>query len=756
MGNGRNRRERRAAWWRTAAPDALGVAALLALAAFHLRDPLAGRLPVSEDHDTLLLQYPLHEALDDALADGELPWWVPEAGNGLPLAAEGEAGALFPPNLVLFGMLPPYEAYVLSLLLALAALGIGAYGFARSLGAGPVGSFLAGAALMLSGFSLGHERHLSLLRTAALLPWLLWVAEAHARRPRLLTVGLGALVVALQWLAGNPQLAHLSALTLALYLPVRAATEAQRGGRGRLLAAGRGLGGAAAMVGLGLLVAAVQLLPSWLYVRETARSGGLSLDEATHLGFPPRDLLLFIDPDAFGTPFGGGFREAAGERSLWWENVAYVGLLPLVLAPAAVVFRSTRRAAVLLAGLAVLGIAIALGRHLPVFRILRAVVPGLDGFRVPQRWLLVAALGLAALAALGLTELHRRLAGRWNPRGALAVAVLAAVLAAYDVARFGDRYYPTVERSDVEHPSPTAVATRGEPVLAVREPGEPVAPSELRTGGWFGRDALALVSHSLNVAWHVRSPLSYVGLPTRRAQRFEERIKDELAATYDADGVCRPGAAWVAAVGAAGARWVASFVPLDAPDLPEAFAAEVRGFRDRLHVYRNLLARPRASLVERVRRVPDEAAALDALFSATAPEPSREAIVETSSPAGAAAAEPVRPGRAAAIGSARLVVEGRTRIAIDVDAAREAWLVTTDVTLAGWSAAVDGRPAAILPADCVARAVRVPAGRHRVVMEYAPPGRTTGWVLGGLGLASLLGVFAFAAFRSPRRRGSPR
>ena len=169
-------------------------AALVVLAAFHLRDPLfAGRFPVSEEYDTLILQYPVHHALDDALSRGELPWWTHEAGNGLPLVAEGEAGALYPPNLLLFGLFPPFEAYALSLLLALAALGVGTFGLARTLGAGRPGALLAGAALMLSGFALGHEHHLSLLRTAALLPWLLWVAEAHVRQPRrLLFVALGA------------------------------------------------------------------------------------------------------------------------------------------------------------------------------------------------------------------------------------------------------------------------------------------------------------------------------------------------------------------------------------------------------------------------------------------------------------------------------------------------------------------------------------------------------------------------------------
>lgn len=742
----REPRPRLPAW----AIDLLCAAALLGLATFHLRGMFAGGFPVSEDYDTLILQYPMHRALGDALADGELPWWVAEAGHGLPLVAEGEAGALFPPNLVLFGLLPPYEAYTLALLLALAALGIGTYGFARSLGAGPPGALLAGAALMLSGFALGHEHHLSLLRTAALLPWLLWVAEAHVRRPRWLTAGLGALVVALQWSAGNPQLAHLSAVTLAIYLPARAGLEAPGALRARLRAAGLGLAAAAGMVLVGLLVAAVQVLPSYLYTAETVRAHGLSWTDATVLGYPPRDLLLFLDPSAFGTPMGDGFQSAPGERSVFWENVAYVGLVPLLLAPYALAARESRRRAALLGSLALLALLIALGRHTPVFRALFEVFPGFDRFRVPQRWLFVAALAIAGLAALALTALVRRLAERWPARHAARLAFALAALAAYDVGRFGDDYYPTLPRDEVETPSPTATQIRDGSLLAVPVHGPHVArPGGPRAGDWFGRDALALVSHSLNVAWNIRSPLMYVGLLTRRSQHFEDRTVNALARAMDNDAVARPGSAWSTATGANGVAWITSFVPLEAPGLEEAFRADVAGYRGPVHVYRNRFARPRAVVVGRAHAVQDEAAALDALLLEPGIDPAGETIVEA--PPGAVPED----GAVGAAGTARVVAEERGRLEVEVVAERDAWLVTTDAALAGWSVTVDGRPDDLLPADVLCRAVRVPAGSHRVVFAYDPPGRTTGWAGSGLGLLLLAGLFVVGFVRREHRRATP-
>ncbi|MBI5485969.1 MAG: YfhO family protein [Deltaproteobacteria bacterium] len=732
--------------------DLACVAALITLAAFHLRDPLfAGRFPVSEEYDTLILQYPAHHALDDALSRGELPWWTPEAGNGLPLVAEGEAGALYPPNLLLFGLLPPFEAYALSLLLALAALGIGTFGLARTLGAARPGALLAGASLMLSGFALGHEHHLSLLRTAALLPWLLWVAEACARKPRLLLVAFGAAVVALQWLAGNPQLAHLSTIVLLVWLPARAAMESTGDLRARLHAAGLGLGAATGMIVAGLLLAGIQLVPSALYARETVRSGGLSLADATVVGFPARDLMLFLDPNAFGTPLGGGFKQVPGEANLYWESLAYVGLLPLLLAPVAFFRRERRGTAILLGTLAAAGVVIALGRHSPVFRALFAVVPGFDLFRVPQRWLFVTALGLVLLGALALTWTAERLAQRWSPRGAVAVAFALAALAAYDVGRVGDRTYPTVPLAELEHPSATVAATGGGAILAVPIRGnvDPKLEHDPRGGGWFGRDAMALVSHSLNVAWRVRSPLMYVGLLTRRSQHFEKKLVDTLAASLGPDGTCRPGATWTTAVAASGAQWVTSFVPIDAPGLVPAFLADAPGYLRPVRVYRVADARSRAALVERVRPVADEASALDGLFRERGAEPLQEIVVEVPRDA-------ILPAAASSAmatlerGAVRVVRDEPTRIELEVDTPRDAWVVTTDAALAGWTAEVDGAQTSLFPADVLSRAAWVPAGRHRVVFSYDPPGRTTGWVLTGLGVAALLGLVAVDLLR--RRR----
>src|SRR5688572_7172495 len=58
-------------------------------------------------------------ALADALHKGTLPLWESRVGDGFPLLAEGQTGALFVPNLVLFSLPDTTTAYNIALVFSL-------------------------------------------------------------------------------------------------------------------------------------------------------------------------------------------------------------------------------------------------------------------------------------------------------------------------------------------------------------------------------------------------------------------------------------------------------------------------------------------------------------------------------------------------------------------------------------------------------------------------------------------------------------
>ncbi|HVP56806.1 MAG TPA: hypothetical protein VMU02_01815, partial [bacterium] len=100
-------------------------------------------------------------------------------------------------------------------------------------------------------------------------------------------------------------------------------------------------------------------------------------------------------------------------------------------------------------------------------------------------------------------------------------------------------------------------------------------------------------------------------------------------------------------------------------------------------------------------------------------------------------------------GKVRITSYEPERIALEVQADQEGWLVLQDGFYPGWRAVVDGRSEPIRVTEVGTRAVAVSAGQHAMVMEFKPESLRRGLVITVLGLA--VGVlYAFA----PRRKRS--
>ncbi|HEY9457735.1 MAG TPA: hypothetical protein VIQ56_07515 [Gaiella sp.] len=115
------------------------------------------------------------------------------------------------------------------------------------------------------------------------------------------------------------------------------------------------------------------------------------------------------------------------------EELVFVGWLVPLLALVGLVAVWRRRGLALVLGLAaVVPCLLALGSNLPGYETLWRLVPGLDSTRVPERFMPIACLALAALTALGVdfaTQGHKR----FPPLAAGAVATVVLVVLALDL-----------------------------------------------------------------------------------------------------------------------------------------------------------------------------------------------------------------------------------------------------------------------------------------------------------------------------------
>jgi hypothetical protein len=130
------------------------------------------------------------------------------------------------------------------------------------------------------------------------------------------------------------------------------------------------------------------------------------------------------------------------------------------------------------------------------------------------------------------------------------------------------------------------------------------------------------------------------------------------------------------------------------------------------YIYENPRALPRVMVMGRYR-----IADFDAIMKTGWPKVDpRAAVLLAQAPAG----ETANDESGGANGTASIVRYANTEVIVDADAPGGGFLVLYDVWQPWWRAEVDGKPAPILKADVVFRAVALTPGRHRVQFVFRP------------------------------------
>ncbi len=376
-----------------------------------------------------------HLAFEE-IGQGRLPGWNPYVGAGAPLIANYQTAIFYPPHW-LYLLLPDVAVMSLSTFLHIALAGIGMWGFTGALGLNRFGRGVSMLAYALSGYLIGRAGSFTTFDAVAWIPWIFWMVHRVLFRRAWRNVGLLGLVIGMQLLAGHAQTTWYGAAGVALYalwLTGWAPRDVPAGERWTGLAR-VALGGA-----LGVSIAAVQLLPTAEYLMQSQRAGGLDYAFTTNLSYAPLRLITLFSPNFYGTPADGSYLT----HGIYFEDAAYIGAFPLLLAAAAVVRWARRRHQT--AGdpasasvpfwvfLALGALVLAMGRYTPVFKLLYSHVPTFDVFREPVRWLILTVFSLAVLAGIGAQRVAR---GKWltfwsrlSVAGGLGMAALALAVPA--------------------------------------------------------------------------------------------------------------------------------------------------------------------------------------------------------------------------------------------------------------------------------------------------------------------------------------
>jgi hypothetical protein len=278
-----------------------------------------------------------------------------------------------------------------------------------------------------------------MVQAGAFLPWLLLGVEhvvvAGTARPGAAlraTTGLG-LLIGLALLAAHAQMFLMQFYAGAAWAVFRLRQTPFPNRR-------RGVCCLLAALTLGVALAAGQLLPVADHVRASVRTK-MTLGRANRFTLTPATLATnFVAPNAWGNPATGNY---VGPGN-FWEPCAFFGVLPFALAVGSAVLGFRKSAEVRFFALAaLLGVWLALGRAGGLYVVAFFVLPGVNKFHDPARWLHVAVFALACLAAFGLDAVLTKAPRARGVRAVVALVVL--VLSAVDLLGFDQTLNPTVD-----------------------------------------------------------------------------------------------------------------------------------------------------------------------------------------------------------------------------------------------------------------------------------------------------------------------
>ena len=764
---------------------------LVLAAALLLPAALAGRIPARGDLPDFF--WPMKAYTASRWAGAEVPLWNPLSGAGEPWLAQLQSGALYPGDLPF--LLGEERGAVVGIALHLAIAAAGAAYLLWELGASRPAALLAGALYAGGGPFLSLVPVYNNACTAAWLPWIF----AGARRVvlgRARGAGL-AIAVAGAFVAGEPALAAAgtaAAAALALFA----------GGEGEPPRARAPVRTAATRLFLpalaGLLLAGAALAPFAGLLVDSQRRQRTTREEALARSVGASDLA-----DLVAAPVPLATRVASPGRGGYLVSLA-IGPLALLLPSLAGAGLPGRPR--FLAGLGILslgGLLLSLGPG-GLLAPLLFDAGVLRGLRYPARWFVFVHLALAVAAGAGLDgALWGRFRGR-SPAGAAGaeaaegdgrsgavLPVLAVVLTAAALVVSAALLVPSARlvRDEARTLAGLAAAAAALGVIAVGrrrpEPARKGAASLvafLAAGPlpWLAGEPLAAVraravlSEPHAVAGLSRGPESgRLFAPAGQDETLSMRWRHAREAAWNETTVERAGAVLAGYSNLRhGLATVGSGSPLGNPlteklvgaALQGGNAARLLGLLDVRQVLSpfpprlpGLRLAAEAGQVARYElagafgrayfpgstRVADDGETLAVLRRGDF-DPEKLALVAPP-PAGV-----VLPGAASAgaFSAARFVSDSPERAELTTSASRPALLVLTRSWDPGWEARVDGTATPLLRAQLGLLAVVVPAGDHRVELEYRPLSFRVGLALSGAGL---LAVLALALAAPPGSRG---
>ncbi len=679
-----------------------------------------------------------------SLREGELPLWNPYLFSGTSFVANPQPALFYPPTWLAL-LMPINKALGLIAAMHLWIAGGGMYAWLRSEEASTSGALFGAVTFAFSGYFFVRVRggHLGVVTTGAWLPLLLWVYNKTRRNRSWILALVGGLPVGLSILAGHTASFVYVALGLMGYAAFYALREWHNERSAQSTALPLLWGGI--MLGVGLAIAAVQILPMTELVMHSTRQATPDYSFASRFSWPPGYLLTFLVPNFFGEPTHTGY----WGDGIYDESIFYIGILPLLLSILGLKSRHRLRPFLLITGLG--SLLLAFGKYGILHRLFYRFVPIFRTIRAPARANYLLTLVTSALAGLVLTDLQTtdredRIALLKPLNQSVLLNIIGGALllisAGFMAFAWGRDSNPAAgrlwhqanqimlflfffllsvglliswRRDKLRRPQFEILViglvlldlwTFGNSVVEVRTMEENAYwrivakslpdPQVTRVLPWGLNEA----DQNDNMTFGLRNIFGYDPLILQRYEQFVTTQNDPRACTYDL----------------LNAGYLVTTAPQKFPDEPDA--PQLVREKSGVYIYKRPSVLPRAWIAPRIEVMTNKAI----LERIQQPDfaPRKEALVERDLQCDNIVTGTVGTVNVANYDNNQIQVQTRGGGGL---------LIFSEVYYPGWHATVDGKPIPLVRADYLLRALCVPAGEHQVVLTYSPLSLKIGLVI---------------------------
>lgn len=665
--------------------------------------------------DLVHFSYPYREYwADDFLKQGKIPLWNPYIAGGLPVLAEAQTGVFYPVSVLLFSFLSASVAFNWLIISCYLLVAFGTYFYCRGIGQSKQAAFFSALVFTFSGYMVARLRHVPIITAVAFMPLSFLAIEKIIKENVLWAFGL-AFFVAFSFFAGHLTTSYVILLALIFYFLIRLYQKFKDGGNEAIKPI-LFFGGA---IAAGLILSGVQLLPSIELVKYSTRAN-VSQANFDFGQYQLKYLAMFISPYIYGDPSRGTW-DISQEN--YWENIGYIGIVPLMLGIAGIFWGIKKKNRVIqaLSILTLLFLLLTLGKITPIYKLFWDFIPGFSLIRIPGRFLLFIDFFLAVLAGFSLDFIATKI----SHTKYILIYISITLITVADLWWFGYGFNTVIPLSYFDPPQSAQFLESDKSLFRfkslLREAGWEMAWEKAK--GWRGDLTSYFIQREIlppdfNLVFRLASSSLIYANNGHFGVRYSADLDNYIDVLYRDKGIISPNL-----LAAVNIKYIVSPLILDKANSLELVKTIVLGTDYNVYIYKNLNWLPRAYFVPKGVNFANQEDVLGRMLGF---DPRREVLL-LDSPTFSDGGD----------GTVEIANYESNEVRLSVNSSKGGFLVLSDTFYPGWKAYVDGGETVIYRANYAYRAVHLDKGEHQVTFVYNPLSFKIGKIISGIALVTI-------------------